>query len=81
MPHVIVKLWPGKSDDQKRRLTETITSGVMETLGYGEDADRLRLDATARGHRVGGPRFAREIFHAHLGNTYDRSMAVTLAQA
>ncbi|MGU3389778.1 tautomerase family protein [Sphingomonas sp. M1A8_2b] len=38
MPHVLVKLWPGKSDDQKQRLTETITHGVMEALGYGEDA-------------------------------------------
>ena len=38
MPHVIVKLWPGKSDGQKRRLTETITQGVMDTLGYGDEA-------------------------------------------
>jgi 4-oxalocrotonate tautomerase len=38
MPHVIVKLWPGKSADQKQHLTETITRGVMETLGYGQDA-------------------------------------------
>ena len=38
MPHVIVKLWPGKSDDQKQRLTETITRGVMDILEYGEDA-------------------------------------------
>jgi 4-oxalocrotonate tautomerase len=38
MPHVIVKLWPGKSADQKQHLTETITRGVMETLGSGQDA-------------------------------------------
>ncbi len=38
VPHVIVQLWPGKTDDQKQRLTETITRGVMDTLEYGEDA-------------------------------------------
>ena len=38
MPHVVVKLWPGKSDGQKQRLTETITRGVMDTLAYGQDA-------------------------------------------
>jgi 4-oxalocrotonate tautomerase len=38
VPHVIVKLWPGKSDDQKQRLTETITQGVMNTRGYGDEA-------------------------------------------
>lgn len=47
MPHVIVKLWPGKSDDQKQRLTETITRGVMETLGYGEDAVSVAFEEVA----------------------------------
>ena len=30
MPHVIVKLWPGKSEQQKRRLAQAITDDVME---------------------------------------------------
>ena len=47
MPHVIVKLWPGKSDDQKHRLTETITRGVMETLGYGEGAVSVAFEEVA----------------------------------
>ena len=47
MPHVIVKLWPGKSDDQKQRLTETITRGVMETLGYGEDTVSVGFEEVA----------------------------------
>lgn len=47
MPHVIVKLWPGKSDDQKRRLTETITRGVMETLGHGADAVSIGFEEIA----------------------------------
>ena len=32
MPHVIVKLWPGKSEQQKRRLAEAITQDVMKVL-------------------------------------------------
>ncbi|QIG79822.1 tautomerase family protein [Stakelama tenebrarum] len=36
MPHVIVKLWPGKTDAQKRELAEAITSDVTRILGYGE---------------------------------------------
>lgn len=28
MPHVIVKLFPGRSEEQKRRLAEAITSSV-----------------------------------------------------
>ena len=38
MPHVIVKLWPGKSEQQKTRLAEKITEDVMEVLTYGEES-------------------------------------------
>lgn len=38
MPHVIVKLWPGKSEQQKSRLAEKIVSDVTSVLHYGEDA-------------------------------------------
>lgn len=36
MPHVIVKARPRKSEEQKRRLAEVITRGVLDALGYGE---------------------------------------------
>ena len=38
MPHVIVKLWPGKSDDQKRELSEAIVRDVTGIFGYGEES-------------------------------------------
>jgi 4-oxalocrotonate tautomerase len=37
MPHVIVKLWPGKSEQQKLRLAEEIED-VMSILNYGEES-------------------------------------------
>jgi 4-oxalocrotonate tautomerase len=37
MPHVVVKLWPGKSDQQKTRLADAITKDVMDILHYGEE--------------------------------------------
>ncbi len=38
MPQDIVKLWPGKSEDQKTRLAERITEDVMAVLKYGEES-------------------------------------------
>lgn len=38
MPHVIVKLWPGKSPEQKQRLTDAIVESVTGILNYGEDS-------------------------------------------
>jgi 4-oxalocrotonate tautomerase len=36
MPHVIVKLWPGTSEQQKQRLAQAITGDVMKVLRCGE---------------------------------------------
>lgn len=38
MPHVIVKAWPGKTDEQKQKLAEAITRDVMSILGYGRES-------------------------------------------
>jgi 4-oxalocrotonate tautomerase len=38
MPHVIVKLWPGPSEQQKTRLAQAITKDVMDILDLGEES-------------------------------------------
>ncbi len=38
MPHVIVKLWPGKSEKLKKRLAEEISKDVMDILNHGEES-------------------------------------------
>jgi 4-oxalocrotonate tautomerase len=38
MPHVIVKLWPGKSERQKQQLAQRITQDVMDVLRYGDES-------------------------------------------
>jgi len=44
MPHVIVKLWPGKSEQQKRRLAEAIVKDVMNVLNYGEESVSVAIE-------------------------------------
>ncbi len=44
MPHVIVKLWPGKSEQQKTRLAEKITKDVMEVLNYGDESVSVAME-------------------------------------
>ena len=44
MPHVIVKLWPGKSQAQKARLAEAIVKDVMSALHYGEESVSLAME-------------------------------------
>jgi 4-oxalocrotonate tautomerase len=44
MPHVIVKLWPGKTERQKARLAEAIAKDVMEVLNYGEESVSVAME-------------------------------------
>jgi 4-oxalocrotonate tautomerase len=38
MPHIIVKLWPGRSEQQKNELTDKITKALIDTLGAKESS-------------------------------------------
>jgi 4-oxalocrotonate tautomerase len=63
MPHVIVKLWPGKSEQQKRRLAQAITDDVMKVLHYGDESVSVafeEVDANDWRQKVYEPDIARK---------------------
>ncbi len=47
MPHVIVKLWPGKSEEQKTRLAAEIVKDVAKVLNYGEESVSVAIEEVA----------------------------------
>jgi 4-oxalocrotonate tautomerase len=44
MPHVIVKLWPGKSEEQKAKLAEAIVKDVTRMLHYGDESVSVSME-------------------------------------
>jgi 4-oxalocrotonate tautomerase len=44
MPHVIVKLWSGKSEQQKARLAEEIAKDVVAILNVGEESVSVAIE-------------------------------------
>ena len=44
MPHVMVKLWPGKSEQQKTLLAEAITKDVGSILHYGDESVSVAME-------------------------------------
>lgn len=44
MPHVIVKLYSGRSEQEKSRLAEELSNAVMTTLGYGEESVSVAIE-------------------------------------
>lgn len=49
MPHVIVKLAPGKTERQKSGLAEEITQAVIKHLGYGDEAVSVSMEEVPLG--------------------------------
>jgi 4-oxalocrotonate tautomerase len=47
MPHVVVKLWPGKSKEQKDRLTRAIVRDVTNIFNYGEESVSVAFEEVA----------------------------------
>ncbi len=47
MPHVIVKLYAGRSDDDKARLAEEITRAVIGALGSREASVSVSVEDVA----------------------------------
>ena len=47
MPHVIVKLWPGRSEEQKTRLAEEIVKDVVDVLGNKEESVSVAIEEVA----------------------------------
>ena len=44
MPHIIVKLWPGSSEEQKAQLAERLVKDGVEVLGKGADAFSVAIE-------------------------------------
>ena len=66
MPHVIVKLWPGKSQLQKMRLAEAITKDVMEILHYGDDSVSVAME------EVEPQDWSEKVYKLDIKNNWDK---------
>ena len=44
MPHVIVKMYPGRSEDQKARLAEAIVKDVVAIAGVGDESVSVAIE-------------------------------------
>ena len=66
MPHVIVKLWPGKSERQKTQLAGEITRSVMETLHYGQESVSVAFE------EITAKDWASKVYNAEIVGNEDK---------
>ena len=65
MPHVIVKLWPGKSEQQKQELADRITEEVMRVLHYGEESVSVAME------EIAPEEWAERVYRSHIVQAAD----------
>ena len=66
MPHVIVKLWPGKSEQQKTQLAERIAKDVMSVLRYGEESVSVAME------EISADDWAEKVYRPDILNNWDK---------
>ena len=57
MPHVVIKLLAGRSEQQKQKMAEEVAKTVMRTAICGEDAVSVGIEDVEPG-KVFGPEIA-----------------------
>jgi len=66
MPHVIVKLWPGKTEKQKQQLAERISQAVMDVLDYGEESVSVAME------EVKSADWAKQVYQPDIKAKWDK---------
>ena len=66
MPHVVVKLWPGKSEQQKTRLAEEIVKDVMAVLHYGDESVSVAIE------EVKASEWAEKVYKPDIQGKWDK---------
>jgi len=49
MPHVTVKLWPGRSEQTKQQLADAIVKDVVNIIGCGEESVSVAIEEVSSG--------------------------------
>ncbi|WP_108682033.1 tautomerase family protein [Methyloceanibacter sp. wino2] len=65
MPHIVVKLWPGKSEEQKAQLTEAIVREVTGILGSGPQSVSVGFE------EVPSDDWTEQVFEPDILNKWD----------
>lgn len=48
MPHVVVKLWPGRSEEVKQQIADRISKDISEIINKSEDSVSVAIEEINR---------------------------------
>lgn len=66
MPHIIVKLYPGRSEEQKMNLVKSITTVVSEKLNLNESSISIAIE------EVPSENWAKEVYKKDIIDNHEK---------
>jgi 4-oxalocrotonate tautomerase len=66
MPHIIVKMYPGRSEQQKRQLADAIVKDVVAIAGGSEDSVSVAIEEIAPAD------WAEKVYKPDIQKSWDR---------
>ena len=73
MPHMTVKLWPGKSEQQKTHLAETIMKDVANCKPGRAQPQEMREESVSVAiEEVRSPDWAQEVYKPDIQQKWDK---------
>jgi len=66
MPHVIVKLWPGKTEEQKKRLAKDIARSVASNLDYKVEFVSVAME------EIGREDWTKKVYEPEIQTKWDK---------
>ena len=48
MPHISIKIFPGKTEEEKQLIADKIVNDFMELLGYGADPLSVSIEEVSK---------------------------------
>ena len=66
MPHVIVKLWPERSEELKQKLAEQISKDISEIINKSEDSVSVAIE------EINKEDWAKEVYEPEIKANWDK---------
>ena len=66
MPHIIVKLYPGRSEEQKKNLVKDITTAVSENLNLDESTISVAIEEVQK------EKWAKEVYKKDIIDNHEK---------
>ncbi|WP_297426260.1 tautomerase family protein [Clostridium sp.] len=66
MPHIIIKLYPGRSEEQKINLAKNITAAVSESLQSNESSISVAIE------EIQSEDWAKEVYKKDILDNYEK---------